>query len=116
MKESITSFVGLDVTSQAILELEPDLQRCHARGTEDHGIHADHCAQSETSDLILLVEHIPHVGGGVEPGPCNIVPLDSGVQEGVAANRGVGIQRSDPIGRNVHAAGKVRILKVALRV
>jgi hypothetical protein len=29
-------------------ELEPDLERCHARGTQNHGIHADNCAQSET--------------------------------------------------------------------
>jgi C4-dicarboxylate-specific signal transduction histidine kinase len=52
----------------------------------------------------------------VDLGSRNIVPLDPGIEDSVAADLGVGIERSDPIGRNVHARGEVGIVEVALRI
>jgi hypothetical protein len=52
----------------------------------------------------------------VDLGSRDIVPFDPGIKDSVAADLGVGIERSDPVGRNVHARGEVRIVEVALRV
>jgi hypothetical protein len=46
----------------------------------------------------------------VDVGSRNVVPLDPGIEDGVAADLGIGIERSDPVGRNVHARGEVRTL------
>src|SRR5580658_2960835 len=48
-------------------ERESDLKRRHAWGAKNYGIHADNCAVAHTSDLILFIQHIPHVGGYVDP-------------------------------------------------
>src|SRR5580698_4642888 len=99
-----------------ILELEAYLERRHARGTQNYRIDAGDAAQSKTSGPIFLIQHIPHVACYVEPGSSDVVPLDPGVQEGIAADFGVGIQGSEPIGGNVDARGEVRRVKVTLRV
>ena len=100
---------------RVILKPEPDLEGRHARGTENHGVRTNTCAEADTTDLVLLIQHIPHVGCGVDLRSCNIVPLDPGIEESVTADLGVGIERSDPVGRNVHARGEVRIVEIALR-
>src|SRR5580658_9743391 len=72
-------------------ELEPDLQGRHAWSAQNHGISADDCAESKTPDLILLVHHISDVSRHVELRSSNIVPLDPGVEQGVATDPGVRI-------------------------
>lgn len=79
------------------LEPQADLHRRRARDTRNHRIHADNRARSDTPDLVLLIQHVPHIGHHVVLGSGDVVPLDPGVQQCIASNLGVWIQRADPV-------------------
>jgi C4-dicarboxylate-specific signal transduction histidine kinase len=73
---------NLVAASKVILKPESDLQGRRARGTENQGVQANSCAEADTADLILLIQHIPHVGCRVDLGSRNIVPFDQAVSTG----------------------------------
>jgi hypothetical protein len=45
--------------------------------------------------LVLFIQHILHIRRRVDLRSRNIVPLEAGVQEGMTADPGVGIQRTE---------------------
>jgi hypothetical protein len=98
-----------------LLELESYLQARHARLPNITVSHLQ-LRPALFHYLILFIQHILRVSRRVDLGSRNIVSRNPGVQERVPADLGVGIQRSGPIGKKVHAPSKISIVKITLRI